>query len=118
MLLVLEIVLTIAAWKRGWKRWALLPLGAVLVLGFSLGLSEGSLGLNQDVVTHFAPLLDVLGVIVLGIMVAARKPVAQVPPSFGAPAQNIPYNIQAGTASQPLGQSEVPPSPFAQANHR
>jgi len=34
MLFILEIGLAIAAWRRGWKRWALVHLG----IGFGIGL--------------------------------------------------------------------------------
>jgi hypothetical protein len=48
MLLALQIGLTIAAWRRGWKAWALLPLGiafgAALVIGLVMGISGASEG--------------------------------------------------------------------------
>ena len=37
MLMIIEILLTARAWKRGWRYWALLPMG----LCFSTGLLAG-----------------------------------------------------------------------------
>lgn len=48
MLLLLEIGLTIAAWRRGWKAKALLPLvigaGSAFLIGFIMGMS----GISED----------------------------------------------------------------------
>ena len=41
MLLILEIGLTIWAWKRGWKGWALLPALGAFTGGFIVGLASG-----------------------------------------------------------------------------
>lgn len=51
MLLVLEIILTIAAWKRGWKGWALLPWVIALVAAFTVSLVRGAAtGFVADVI--------------------------------------------------------------------
>lgn len=42
MLLVLEIALTIAAWRRGWKGLALLPIAAAFGAGFALPFIVGT----------------------------------------------------------------------------
>ena len=46
MLMFAQIGLTVWAWRRGWKGWALVPLGlgllAAAVIGFSTGASGGS----------------------------------------------------------------------------
>ncbi|MFC2069976.1 hypothetical protein ACFLTB_02225 [Chloroflexota bacterium] len=46
MILGLEIFLTILAWRRGWKGWALLPLviafGAAFLFGLIMGISGAS----------------------------------------------------------------------------
>ena len=41
MLLILEIALGIAAWKRGWKGWAVLPAILPFGIGFFFGLVMG-----------------------------------------------------------------------------
>lgn len=51
MLLILEIGLTIAAWKRGWKGWALLPWVIALVAAFTVSLVRGTAtGVVADVI--------------------------------------------------------------------
>ncbi|MCL6503740.1 MAG: hypothetical protein K6T86_13740 [Pirellulales bacterium] len=42
MLLILEIALTIAAWRRGWKALALLPIVLAFGAGFALPLFVGT----------------------------------------------------------------------------
>ncbi|HEV8715483.1 MAG TPA: hypothetical protein VGX03_21965 [Candidatus Binatia bacterium] len=37
-LLVAQILLTVAAWWKGWRAWALLPVGLSLLAGFLLGV--------------------------------------------------------------------------------
>lgn len=37
MLFIIEIILTIVAWVRGWSWKALIPIGSALVLGFIIG---------------------------------------------------------------------------------
>ena len=121
-MLILEIALTVAAWKRGWKALALLPPACVLGLGFALGLSSGSTGMSQDTATHLAPLLDIMGIVVLGVMVAARKPINQLQPpqvspmSYPAPQASVFVNpVQINPVPS---EASVPPSPFAQPHRQ
>ena len=69
MLMILEIVLTIAAWKRGWRGWALIPVIASLSTGFILGLTGTSLETILDV----GLIIDALCIITLVIMVIKRR---------------------------------------------
>ena len=46
--LLIGIPLTIAAWKRGWKGWALLPIPLGLVAGFIAGMIIGSVATTED----------------------------------------------------------------------
>lgn len=57
MLLIVEIILTVKAWKNGWKGLALLPLGAA----FGLGLVMGAGGVQPDIGTCLMIELPVLG---------------------------------------------------------
>ena len=63
MLLIAEIILTIFAWRKGWKGLALIPLG----VAFGLGLI---LGLNGVAPYDLASLIwvDVLAIIALIVM--------------------------------------------------
>jgi len=69
MLLIAEIVLTVFAWKKGWKWWSLLPAGITLFSSFLLGIILGVSGYSLKEVRPFGILLDILLIIVLIIMV-------------------------------------------------
>ena len=43
MLLFIEIILTIFAWRKGWKWLSLLPVGICVAIGFFIGLTGGDL---------------------------------------------------------------------------
>ena len=77
MLIVLEIGLTIAAWKRGWKGWALLPWVIALVAAFIVSLVRGAAtGVVADVV--------LVGTLI--IMVAKPRQAAEPPQDMNQPA--------------------------------
>jgi len=69
MILILEIILTIWAWNRGWKAQALIPLAVVFVIGMIIGVLSGG---NPDVIQS-AILFDILGTIVLLVMAIKGK---------------------------------------------
>jgi len=70
LLLILEIGLTISAWQRGWKGWALLPGAFALAGGYMLGMVLG----GDSSVDFFSVgiIIDILCVIALIIMVSKR----------------------------------------------
>jgi hypothetical protein len=51
MLFVVEILLTITAWRKGWRGFALIPMITALGLGGFIGLAVGTSGGNVDNVT-------------------------------------------------------------------
>lgn len=65
MLLILEVILTISAWKRGWHGWALLPLG----IGIVIAILAGSMFESVD----FLVLFDIAIVIILAVMTAKGR---------------------------------------------
>ena len=69
MILILEIILTIVAWNRGWKAQALIPVGVVFVIGMIIGVLSGG---NSDVI-QTAILFDILGVVALLVMAIKGK---------------------------------------------
>lgn len=77
MLLLLEIWLTVAAWRAGWKATALLPTGAAIAVGILLGAS--GVEVSQNLLLY--ALGDIVAVVALGIMAAIghNKHVAQEP---------------------------------------
>ena len=65
---ILEIILTVIAWRKGWKWLSIIPLCTAFVIGFLLGLS--------NMVPPGAIWLDVFAVVALVIMVF-NKPKAK-----------------------------------------
>ena len=57
MILILEIWLTIKAWQKGWRGWALLPLAFALTAGFAIGATAAASGESLE---------DMMGLMVLG----------------------------------------------------
>jgi len=73
MLLVLEIILTIEAWRRGWKGWALLPLGGFFLLAFIVGFIMGAAGASEDSVFGMGLVFDLACIGVLIGMIAKPR---------------------------------------------
>jgi hypothetical protein len=74
MLLVLQIVLTIAAWLRGWKGWALLPLGIAVGVGFLIGLYMGESGVSDDIFYMVSLMIDLACIgVLIGMVIKPRR---------------------------------------------
>ena len=65
MLLILEIALAIAAWKRGWKGWALLPFG----IGLAVVILTALAGASADGVVGMGFILDLASIATLIVMI-------------------------------------------------
>jgi hypothetical protein len=76
MLLLAEIGLTVAAWKKGWRAKALLPAGVSLTLGLLLGIAIGLGGGTIEAAAPVAVLADLAAIGVL-IGMVRRAPNAQ-----------------------------------------
>jgi hypothetical protein len=75
MLLIAQILLTVQAWRKGWRAWALLPVGMDLLIGMLIGIAVEDV--NQALVPCFISGLISLGVLI-ALVVKAPRPV-QVP---------------------------------------
>lgn len=66
-MLIIEIILTIIAWSRGWKAKSLIPLGCVVGIGFLIGLIMGSSGYSQQDIANAGWIIvfDIIGMLVL-----------------------------------------------------
>jgi len=106
MLLIAEIGLTIWAWRRGWKGWALLPPVLALAIGFIVGLTANPYDYNaMDSLMGIGLVMDIVCIIVLIIMVAVprrkNEPVTYEPaytpeaPPYIPPVQSTPPIIEA-----------------------
>jgi hypothetical protein len=70
-MLFAEIGLTIWAWRRGWKGWALLPMAVSLLAGIFAAFVVGASGGSVDDVSGFGLVLDLVSIGVL-IYMGAR----------------------------------------------
>ncbi|MFA5108984.1 MAG: hypothetical protein WC458_00335 [Patescibacteria group bacterium] len=61
MLLILQIILTVVAWKRGYKAWALIPIVVAVSVGLIIGANGGDPG--------SALVLDIIVGVVLLLMI-------------------------------------------------
>jgi len=66
---IIEIILTIVAWRKGWKWYSLIPISVAFIIGAICGMSGVS---PNDVIW-----LDILVAIVLIIM-CDRKPKSNI----------------------------------------
>ena len=78
MLFIIEIVLTVLAWRKGWKWLSLLPLGIGFLIGFLIGLSVGTNGGNISSVQGISLVLDIIIIIILGIMTAKSPKIKEI----------------------------------------
>jgi hypothetical protein len=62
--IMLEILLAMAAWRRGWKAMALIPLGLAAAFGFMMGAA----GVSSREPSFALLLPDLIATAVLGIM--------------------------------------------------
>ena len=69
MLLILEIWLTVKAWKNGWKAFALTPGALAFFIGFMIGASSPR-GNGDGSVFVIGMILDLVTIAVLGVMSA------------------------------------------------
>jgi len=88
MILIIEIVLTVFAWRKGWKWLALLPVGIAMLIAFIAGYMVGLSGGNVSEVSNNAIVLDISAIIALIIML------------IKAPKSNKPLNNSADVKTQ------------------
>ena len=73
MLMFLEICLTVIAWKRGWKGWALLPLAITLATGFVAGAIAYFVNGPEEPPLAIEILSDLALIIALVVMIARPR---------------------------------------------
>ncbi len=86
---ILQISLTIWAWRRGWKGFALLPYG----LGFLLGFFAPDLGLPDEGAFPWIIEFTIVGILIVMIALPRRQTAAGVQtviPSQVNPNQSVP----------------------------
>ena len=73
MALIAEIILTVAAWRKGWKGWALLPLLLAGFVGFFGGAVMGAMGYDFISIMPYAIVIDVAAIIALICMAGTPR---------------------------------------------
>lgn len=68
-MLIIEIILTVFAWRKGWRWVALLPIAIALLIGLFMGFGIGASGGNVEGAMGMGIILDILAVIALIIMI-------------------------------------------------
>lgn len=67
-MLIIEIILTVVAWRKGWNAWALLPLVCAMGAGFGIGFYLGATGQAEKANSPMMLLLDGVAIIALIVM--------------------------------------------------
>lgn len=78
-MLIIEIILTVFVWRKGWNWMSLIPTGLAFIIGFMLGAS-GSVDASSVGVIF----IDVLAIIAL-ILMLVFPPKTVTPPAPPAP---------------------------------
>lgn len=85
--MILEILLTITAWKRGWRWWALLPVAIVFGTAFLAGVVIGASGSkieNPDIFVIFDLLLIITQAVLTIVPKRAKIPKTVVDSNLSA----------------------------------
>jgi hypothetical protein len=72
MILILEIVLTIFAWRNGWRWYSLMPVGFSSLLAFTAGFAIGASG-GSTANIGWVVIFDIAAIIALIVMIS-KKP--------------------------------------------
>lgn len=88
--LLIEFALTFLAWRRGWKAYSLIPCGAALALGASVGVAIALSGGAPEAVLPLQVVLGLFTKIALGAMVAfPPRQVLSAAPRVEAPRPQV-----------------------------
>lgn len=70
MLLIIEILLAVSAWRKGWHAAALIPIVVGFLVAFFVGAIIGESGIDTGAALIFGLLVDVGIIVTLAIMIA------------------------------------------------
>jgi hypothetical protein len=71
--LIAEITLTVIAWRKGWRWWALLPGFLAFAAGFVLGAAIGISGGNAFSALPYSIFIDIVAIFALICMAATDR---------------------------------------------
>ena len=70
LLFAIEIVLTVLAWRKGWRGWALMPLGILIFVAFFIGVVGTLSGFNEQQLQQGAAApLAIMELATLGVLI-------------------------------------------------
>lgn len=72
MLVLAEIILTILAWRKGWRWWALIPVAIPFCIGFVMGIGIASQGGSISDIGGWTIIFDVLAITALIVLVSVK----------------------------------------------
>jgi hypothetical protein len=72
-MLIIEIILTIFAWRNGWKWRSLIPVGIAILIELSVGFGIGSAGGSVSGVSPSLFFVDFCAIIALVVLIC-KKP--------------------------------------------
>lgn len=67
-MLLLQIIFTVLAWRKGWRARALLPMGLLFLLAFIVGAATASSGGSIEDIQGLLIFLDLVGLVALIVM--------------------------------------------------
>jgi hypothetical protein len=82
MFLIIEVILVVKAWRRGWRAWALVPPATAVFVGFLIGMAIATSGGTVDPLSPVFLFGDIACICVLCVMSArplTRAEVSDVP---------------------------------------
>lgn len=71
-MIILEIILTIVAWNRGWRWLSLIPIVACFLIGFFIGIYAVQSGTPVEEFKNLF-VIDLIGIIALVVMIAYKR---------------------------------------------
>jgi hypothetical protein len=91
---IIEIILTVTAWRKGWAGKALLPVGICLAFGFLVGLMAGATNTPVENLLPVALVGDLAAIVSL-IVMSANAPAGA---EQAAPVRSEPAAAESGLA--------------------
>jgi hypothetical protein len=68
-MIIIEIILTIAAWVRGWRGWALIPGVSVFLIGFMVGAMARAMGHSEIQTGQLTAILLPIELVSVGVLI-------------------------------------------------
>jgi len=102
LIFLTDIVLTVVAWRRGWRGWALVPLAILFLVSFLAGVVCGASGLPENQLRQSAAApIAILELATLGVLIGLASK------RRGACSSKTPQELRAAPEALQAGGSSV-----------